>query len=269
MRLDFFKIQATGNDFILFDYKDLPLSFLNADNIQKLCDHRLGIGADGLIALEQNDQSAFVFHYYNSDGSRGEMCANGCRAAINFAFNMGWVEKNQSFTFLADDGEHYGKYFSENTIELNVRTTEEIKKIRIEKFNPPAWVEHGFYINTGVPHVVFICHPKFKDQPIEEFGKYIRGHDAFSPQGTNVNFVVQKPDGSIFVRTYERGVERETLSCGTGITASALIVNSLQKKTADKIKVFTKGGELNVIFNNTQKIISGPAKIVFSGQLRL
>ncbi len=267
MRLDFFKIQATGNDFILFDHKNLPSSFFNSENIQKLCDRRLGIGADGLIGLEKNDKLAFIFHYYNSDGSRGEMCANGCRAAINFAFKMGWVEKDISFNFLADDGEHYGQYHSENLIELDVLASGKIEKINIGQFNPPTWVESGFYTNTGVPHVVFLCSPEFKYQAIESFGKYIRGHPAFSPQGTNVNFVVNQKDGSVFVRTYERGVERETLSCGTGITASAIVVNSIQKKIADKIKVFTKGGELNVIFSHTQKLISGPAKIVFTGQL--
>lgn len=269
MQIEFYKIQATGNDFIVTDFSVVPPAIFDPENIKKICSRHFGIGADGFIAIEKVEGFAFRFHYYNLDGSRGEMCANGCRAAICFAREHGWVELKSGFKFLADDGEHCGVFNSENEIQLDLRINKEIEEINIDLYNLPSWIKDAFFLNSGVPHLVLICTSGLEGKPIETNGKFLRAHENFAPDGTNVNFMEMISDNSIFVRTFERGVERETLSCGTGATASALVASRIKKKPLDKIKVLTKGGELEVLTGNDNIHISGPAKIVFKGHIQI
>jgi diaminopimelate epimerase len=269
MQFEFYKIQATGNDFVVTDFNTVPPEIFDPENIKKICDRHFGIGADGFIALEQVEGVAFRFHYYNADGSRGELCANGCRAAISYAREQGWIEQDSNLKFLADDGEHCGKYSSQDKIQINLRVSKEAEKVNIDLYNLPTWIKAGYFLDTGVPHLVLVCDSGLKQKPIEKYGKLLRFHKDFGPEGTNVNFVELNPDASIFVRTFERGVEKETLSCGTGITASAIIANKIKKKPLDKIKVLSKGGELTVLTSNGQIHILGPAKIVFKGHIQI
>jgi len=269
MLIEFYKIQATGNDFIVTDFDKIPPSIFDPETIKRICDRHFGIGADGFIAVEKSKDFAFKFHYYNSDGSRGEMCANGCRAAINFSRDHNWIESKSEFNFLADDGEHFGFYYSEDEIQLDLLVNSNIREIDSDLYHLPSWIKRGYFINTGVPHVVLICEDLPDQEQIEKYGEFIRFHDSFAPKGTNVNFMEIFSDNSIFVRTFERGVEKETLSCGTGVTASALVAEKIKKKPLDKIKVLTKGGELYILSRNERINILGPAKIVFKGNLQI
>ncbi len=269
MWTEFYKIQATGNDFIVTDYNNIPPAIIDLDNIKKLCNRNFGIGADGFIAIEKVEGFAFRFHYYNSDGSRGEMCANGCRAAICFAYDKSWIKQNLEFKFVADDGVHCGIFYSKEKIKLNLLIIREIEKIDISVYNLPSWIKQGYFLNSGVPHLVLICKEDLIEKPIDEYGTMLRFHKNFAPKGTNVNFMLINSDNSVFVRTFERGVEKETLSCGTGISASALVAKKVKKKPWDKIKVLTKGGELDVISRNGTTHILGPAIIVFKGQIQI
>ncbi|KAA3608430.1 MAG: diaminopimelate epimerase [Calditrichaeota bacterium] len=265
--MEFYKIQATGNDFIVVDSANTQPEMFNPSAIKNMCDRHYGIGADGFIALEKVKDFAFRFLYYNADGSRGEMCANGCRAAISFAMKFGWIKVNSKFNFLADDGEHTGIFKSDNEVQLNILVIDEIKEVELDLFGLPQWISKGYFIDTGVPHLVLVCTSELKENNIEKYGRFLRHHKCFEPRGTNVNFIEILSDNNVFVRTFERGVEAETLSCGTGITASALVVSAMQKKPTDKIKVLTKGGELEVLTINGQIYINGPAEIVFKGHI--
>jgi diaminopimelate epimerase len=263
----FSKIQATGNDFIIIDYASVEKDFFSGDRIQNLCHRNFGIGADGLIALEKTEGYPFRFHYYNSDGSRGEMCANGCRAAICYAQENNWIVENVLFQFLADDGVHQAEILKDG-YAANIIVNGSYKKINPGDFKLPIWIKTGYKINTGVPHLVLFCESGLQNREIKDIGKYLRFHEQFSPDGTNVNFVEIVSHNKIFVRTYERGVESETLSCGTGITASAIIFKDLNDLT-DKVEVVTSGGDLQVSFKEGNIFIKGPSKISFKGYFML
>lgn len=265
--VNFYKIQATGNDFIVVDFNSAPDRIFDPVTIQKICHRNFGIGADGLIALEKSNPFVFRFHYYNSDGSRAEMCGNGCRAAICFAREQKWISGNESFEFVADDGVHTGQVIS-NGFKASISVKETINKISQNNFKLPGWVKEIYSINTGVPHLVLICNENLIKKEICELGKYLRFHDLFKPQGTNVNFVEMLNDSKIYIRTYERGVEGETLSCGTGLTAAALVVKS-KNNLINKVEIVTNGGDLHVAFNDDKIYINGPAELTYQGIIKV
>ncbi len=257
MTIDFYKYQATGNDFIMIDNRDGRYSFSN-DEISKLCHRKFGIGADGLILIQQHETCDFEMIYYNPDGSQS-LCGNGSRCAVKFADFLGLIDKKT--TFVAFDGEHIGEILANDWVRLKMK---DVQNVRL--------MSDGIFIDTGSPHLVkFVVN--LKNYKVYQEGKMIRNGGLFKSEGVNVNFVEALPDNEIFVRTYERGVEDETMSCGTGVTAAA--VASVQKGYTSPVRIKTMGGNLEVEFNSNNsnyysKVhLIGPAEEVFNGSFQL
>lgn len=257
MKLQFYKYQATGNDFVILDNREAKLTF-SAAQIEKICDRKFGIGADGLMLIEQDSELDFNLQYYNSDGSQS-LCGNGSRAAVMFASRLGIV--NGKTRFNAYDGVH----------DAELRDSE-IVKLKMADVSDSRQAGQDNFIYTGSPHYVRFVQD-VASYPVVDEGRKIRYSDAFKPGGTNVNFVELQDDNTIFVRTYERGVEDETLSCGTGVTAAAIA--AFQRGYTSPVKVKTRGGDLSVEFKSSQSgtltdvYLTGPAKMVFKGELEL
>jgi diaminopimelate epimerase len=257
MKVHFYKYQATGNDFVVMDNRDGKLS-LTKEQIEKICDRRFGVGADGLMLIEKHASLNFNVEYYNSDGSQS-LCGNGSRAAVHFASKLGLV--NGKSTFNAYDGAHSAELLSTGIIRLKMNDVAEVKTIG-----------NDYFLNTGSPHYIRFV-DNVHEYPVVEEGRKIRYSEAFKPGGTNVNFVEKLSDNTIYVRTYERGVEDETLSCGTGVTAAA-IATSLKGYTSP-VNIKVKGGDLLVEFKSgqsgtfTEIFLVVPAKMVFEGDLEL
>jgi diaminopimelate epimerase len=255
MKIPFHKYQATGNDFILIDNRSDVYSF-SVDQIKKLCDRKFGIGADGLILIEKHPTTDFNLNYYNSDGSQS-LCGNGSRAAVQFASTLGII--NGKTSFHAYDGAHKAELQPTGKICLHMNDVDEVKEL-----------DENIFINTGSPHLICFV-DDVQHYPVFDEGKKLRYDKKFEAQGgTNVNFVELQPNNTIFVRTYERGVENETLSCGTGVTAAALAAS--RHGYSSPITVKTLGGELSVEFEQhsgsslfSNICLIGPAKKVFEG----
>lgn len=259
MEIDFYKYHGTGNDFIIIN--NLPNKIvLNEEKIQLLCDRRFGIGADGLILLEQKKGVDFYMNYFNSDGKQGSMCGNGGRATVQFVHDF--IEIKNEYLFLAPDGQHIAKVNeSENLIHLQMKNIHQITPY-----------ENDFIINAGSPHYLkFVKNLITFD--VHENGKKIRNLPAFKKEGINVNFI-EEIDNYLYVSTFERGVENETLSCGTGVTASAILYkkNVLGK---NHVLIKTKGGDLQVAFTNMGNNVFediwliGNACYVFKGNITI
>ena len=260
MKFHFFKYQATGNDFILIDNRSGKLSFTK-EQIEQVCHRKFGVGADGLILIEKDPKADFNVNYFNSDGSQS-LCGNGSRAAVHFASGLGIV--NGKALFSAYDGLHDAELLKSGIIRLKMNDVSAIKRLGDD-----------FLINTGSPHYIrFVSN--LKDFPVFDEGRAIRYSDTYKEKGVNVNFVELLPGNVIFVRTYERGVENETLSCGTGVTAAALA--AYFNGYSSPVIVKAPGGELSVEFTPeeagqtdtfTDIFLIGPAKMVFEGDLEL
>ncbi len=257
MHLSFQKYQATGNDFVIVDNREGKYLF-SADEIKKICDRKFGVGADGIMLIEKHPSLDFNLIYFNADGSPS-LCGNGSRVAVKVASALGMV--NGKAKFNAYDGLHEAEILSNGDVRLKMNDVKEIKNSG-----------EGLFVNTGSPHFIKWV-SDVKNFPVFDEGKKIRYSNDFKPAGVNVNFVEQLEDNSIFVRTYERGVENETLSCGTGVTAAALASVSLQNVSPVTVK--TLGGELSVEFRASHDgsfneiFLIGPAKMVFQGVLEL
>jgi diaminopimelate epimerase len=260
MKLHFTKYQATGNDFVLLDNRSGSIR-LSVDDVQHICDRKYGIGADGLIMIEKHPSLDFNLVYYNSDGTQS-LCGNGTRAAVKMASSLGIVNGKASFN--AYDGAHQAEIFDDGIV-----------KVRMNDVTTLLAMGDDYFINTGSPHFIrFVS--DLKNFPVFEEGKKIRYSDGYKPNGTNANFVELLGDNRIYVRTYERGVENETLSCGTGATAAALAVHF--KGYSSPVAIKTQGGDLSVQFTvrpSGQSVtfqdifLIGPAKMVFEGDLEL
>ena len=261
MRAHFYKYQGTGNDFVILDNRKGEYSNLTTTQINFLCDRRFGIGADGLMLLNQKPPFDFEMKYYNSDGRESSMCGNGGRCLVKFAYHMG-IHRN-SYLFSAIDGDHEAEIDLDGTVSLRMRDVFEVKPVN----------GGDFVLNTGSPHYVKIMTGVDKLDVFTK-GRQIRNSEPFAKEGINVNFVEHKDEDEIYVRTYERGVENETLSCGTGVTAAALACYHNETGFNDVV-VITKGGKLNVEYDrvndNFYKNIwlSGPAEKVFEGDIEL
>lgn len=264
LKIHFSKYQATGNDFVLIDNLSDRYSF-SSDQIKRICDRRFGVGADGLMLIEKHPSAHFNLQYFNSDGSQS-LCGNGSRAAVKMAASLGLV--NGTARFEAYDGLHDAEIDANGIVRLRMNDVTDIRQF-----------EADFFINTGSPHYVRFV-KSLENYPVVEKGREIRYRSDFSPGGTNVNFVELGPDKSIFVRTYERGVEDETLSCGTGVTAAAIAASF--HNLLPPVPVKTRGGDLQVEFKAGQSglpagqagtfhdiYLIGPAKLVFEGDLDL
>lgn len=254
--MEFYKYQGTGNDFVMIDNRDLDFP-KNKNIIAKLCDRRFGIGADGLILLENDDKHDFKMVYFNSDGGESTMCGNGGRCLVAFAFFLDIFESRCSF--MAIDGVHEAKIHN-GIVKLKMIDVNEIKNDG-----------EDFVLNTGSPHYVQYVED-IANLDVFKHGYAIRNSDTYKQEGINVNFIEAIGQEEIFVRTFERGVEDETYSCGTGVTASALTF--LEKNNLNSIKVKTLGGDLKVYAEKNgdhfeQIWLEGPAKQVFKGKVDL
>ena len=257
----FYKFHGTGNDFIIIDGFDKNPS-ITTTKIKEACDRNKGIGADGLIIIKPSEDHDFEMVYYNSDGSRATMCGNGARCAVAL-FKLLEQSTNEKITFLAGDGDHIA------TIASSEDTLWEVE-VTLKDAAYPKKFDDLYYINTGTQHVVKFV-DNISDIAILSEGSLIRHDNRFQPEGVNVNWVSILP-GILTVRTYEKGVENETLSCGTGVTASALVAGMISNEKHWKID--TLGGRLEVSFNLFDDCfknikLKGPAKLVFTGETRL
>ncbi|MCB0735249.1 MAG: diaminopimelate epimerase [Flavobacteriales bacterium] len=258
MEVHFSKYHGTGNDFILIDGVGQDLTPIKLD-IPALCDRHFGIGADGLIVIQQHPELDFHMIYYNSDGSQS-FCGNGSRCAVAFARTLGMVPEDGETMFLSTDGVHHAQFLENGEIRLSMADVDAVERR-----------ENHYILQTGSPHYIIEVDDPSAVDIIPEAHK-IRYSDAFRERGINVNFVHFDPDG-VRMRTYERGVEDETLSCGTGVTASALAWHVVMKETdgAFNIPVSAPGGNLRVQFDYLHStgysniFLQGPALRVFDG----
>jgi len=256
--IEFYKYQGTGNDFVMVDNRSQNLDRKDKTIAQKLCDRKFGIGSDGLILIENHDSYDFEMVFFNPDGSQS-MCGNGSRCAVKFAHYLGIIQNET--TFLSTDGVHEAS-IEDDIVRLSMQD--------VEQSEINTFPEH-FTINTGSPHYVIFA-SNIKDKDVKEEGAIIRYSEEFATQGINVNFVEKQSDDKISVRTYERGVENETLSCGTGVTACAIA--HVLHGGVSPVQIQTLGGQLSVQFeleNGKAKNIwlIGPAKNVFKGEIEL
>lgn len=258
MTIAFNKYQGAGNDFIIIDNRNGLFNPSDSQLINKLCDRRFGIGADGLILVSGHDRCDYEMKYFNSDGKIGSMCGNGGRCTAHFALKSDIAGNKQKF--MAFDGIH----------EAVVRN----ETVRLQMGNVSGYklIDDNYFINTGSPHYIVFTDDADKINVNEE-GKRLRWSDKFPPGGTNVNFV-QVIDKGLYIRTFERGVEDETLACGTGVTASAIAAVLKGHFDTPSVNVRTKGGFLKVEFTVkdieiTDVWLTGPATFVFEGNIRI
>ena len=260
MKLHFYKYEGTGNDFIMIDNRLQIFPNTAVDLVKKLCDRRFGIGADGLILLENDQKTDFKMIYFNSDGNESSMCGNGGRCLVAFAKKMGIID-NQA-TFMAIDGLHNASISENELIQLQMK---DVTKINLGN--------DYVFLDTGSPHHVTIVEA-ISEINVKETGAAIRYSDLYGSEGSNVNFVQKISDTHFAIRTYERGVEDETLSCGTGATATAIAMNFLNKSTSEIIQIDVVGGQLEVNFkvkddSYTNVFLKGPATFVFEGNIEI
>ena len=260
MQLTFYKYQGTGNDFVMIDNRTDFFPKENTQLIEKLCDRRFGIGADGLILLENHADYDFKMVYYNSDGNESSMCGNGGRCLVAFAKQLNVISEKAEFE--AVDGYHFATIDEENIVSLQMKDVDIIKS------------ESNYtFLNTGSPHHVQMV-DDLKTLDVKFEGAKIRYSDLYGKEGSNVNFVHQLENDIFAVRTYERGVEDETLSCGTGVTAVAIAMHQTGKAKTNQIDLNVEGGKLKVQFeenngNYTNVFLIGPATFVFEGKIDL
>ena len=272
-------MSGTGNDFIFIDEADNPGLKLESEVVRKLCDRKNGIGADGVIEIHKSAKYDFGMKYYNADGSTGSLCANGARCAIFYAFKTDRLI-NSTAKFLSNNVEYSGEILSNGDVKFNLNSP---KKIKYNfKLKAADQLINSHFADTGSPHVVINIAEKennfdflssLENLPVESLGREIRYLPEFAPGGTNVNFI-KINDDAISIRSYERGVEAETLSCGTGSVAAA-IIGYVTDGLRPPIKIITKGNEkLFVNFDvENQKVknisLTGSASIVFTGKIEI
>lgn len=261
MMSSFYKYQGTGNDFIILDNRKGIFNAITKAQVEQLCNRKFGIGADGLMLMNTKEGFDFEMIYYNADGNTSTMCGNGGRCMVRFAFDMGIHE--YTYKFMAVDGLHEGEIdINNNIVKLKMKPV-----YSVELHNSHA------ILDTGSPHFVKFVNDVL-DVDVVESGRMIRESKAYAKEGINVNFVETIENDTIFVRTYERGVEDETLSCGTGVTASALIA-AHNNRGFNRVEVKTPGGNLSVEFDKTgdssyENIwLCGPATFVFKGEIEM
>ena len=265
MNIRFFKYQGAGNDFILADNRDKGINHHQPALIQQVCHRRFGIGADGVMFLQEKEGYDFEMVYYNSDGQPSSMCGNGGRCIVAFANFLGLIKSETNF--LAVDGPHYAT-ISEKGDWVS------LQMIDVEAIEEDDITETGgaFVLDTGSPHYVS-CVTGLNQKDVFTDGRAIRNSEKYAGKGINVNFVEEFGDDRYYVRTYERGVEDETYACGTGVTAVALAM-AKKKDLSGQINtaISVKGGELNVRFDFdgtrfSNIFLEGPATYVFSGEI--
>ncbi len=280
---NFTKMSGAGNDFVVFDSKMNPELELSPDFIARICKRHTGIGADGVILISDSDEFPFEMTYYNADGSTGSLCANGARCSLKYANVSGRIGNDKIF-FRSNGNIYSGKVFDDGKVEFFLNHPKKMKqnfKIAVRNQLIPA-----SFADTGSPHIIIRIKDVLKnpgdessfyddinDFPVAELGREIRYHKDFAPAGVNVNFIKQE-EGYIKIRSYERGVEDETLACGTGSVAAALIT-FVKEGTYPPMKLLPKSGdELTVDFRimdmKVQDLsLTGPAEVIFEGELSI
>lgn len=259
MTINFFKYQGTGNDFVIIDNRHGRFSKNNTKLVNFLCDRKFGIGADGLMLLENPEVEGddFKMVYYNADGNQSSMCGNGGRCLVAFARHLGIIDKEANF--MAIDGPHKARIENEE-VSLQMQEVRDIKR-----------AGNALFLDTGSPHHVIFT-KNVDELDVKREGAAIRYSPEYKEGGTNVNFVEQISETEYKVRTYERGVEDETLSCGTGVTAVAIAANASRRAPGESISLKTPGGELSVSFKKNgsgynEVWLTGPATLVFKGEI--
>lgn len=258
LNLQFYKYQGTGNDFVMVNNLTNEFS-LTQSQIAFICNRRFGVGADGLMFLQKTAEDYYEMVYYNSDGNMSSMCGNGGRCFVQFLFDLGMIDNKVEF--VAIDGWHDGEIIGD---EVRLKMSDVID-IKIEN-------EYAF-LDTGSPHYVTFCE-NIAGLDVKQKGAEIRYSNQYNEKGTNVNFVETSSIDPVKMRTYERGVEDETLSCGTGVTAVAIAMHKMNKVQSNKVEIQTEGGQLKVEFKPTELgysdiYLSGPAKRVFTGYIEV
>jgi len=255
MKIQFYKYQGTGNDFIIIDNRTETFPKNNQALISKMCDRRFGIGADGLLLLEKHSEVDFTMLYFNADGNLGSMCGNGGRCMVHFAKFLNIIKEKTVFE--AIDGLHKAT-INNGVVSLKMSDVSKVA-VSLDKV----------FLDTGSPHHVQLV-AGLNTFDVEKEGAAIR-FGTYGKEGANINFVEEIANHTFAVRTYERGVEAETLSCGTGVTAVAIALYETDKTTSNTITLNTKGGILEVTFNKTKEgcysdvYLKGPTEQLFEG----
>jgi diaminopimelate epimerase len=260
MQIEFYKYQGTGNDFVMIDNRLETFPKEDTKLIAHLCNRRFGIGGDGFILLENDFESDFKMVYYNSDGSQSTMCGNGGRCLVAFAKKLKVIENKT--TFNAVDGLHHATINDDGIVSLQMIDVSKIKK------------ESNYtFLDTGSPHHIQLV-DDLENFNVKEQGAAIRYSELYGEKGSNINFVKKINATTFSLRTYERGVEDETLACGTGATAVAIAMNAIGKTDATSIDLNVEGGKLVVSFDKkdnqyTNVFLKGPAEFVFEGTIEV
>lgn len=260
MQVEFYKYQGTGNDFVMIDNRSAFFPTKDTKLIEQMCDRRFGIGADGLILLENDAETDFRMVYYNADGNQSSMCGNGGRCLVAFAKKLHVIENET--TFIATDGLHHATIAPDSIVSLQMIDVDTVNKFE----------DHTF-LNTGSPHHVQLV-DDLEHYNVKENGAAIRYGDLYGKAGSNINFVKKIDDKTFSLRTYERGVEDETLACGTGATAVAIAMNAIGETNETDINLNVEGGKLVVSFEKmgehfTNVFLKGPAEFVFKGTIEI
>lgn len=269
-------MSGAGNDFVVLDQKQNPKLPIDEYFVQKICDRRNGIGADGLITIGDSEDYNFIMNYYNADGSTGSLCANGARCAMRFAKDSGRIVDNKAI-FISNGERYSGEVNSDAEITFYLNSPGKINYDN--KVIAGGKSINAHFADTGSPHIVIDLEENqgmfnsLAEVPVEKLGREIRYSEDFAPDGTNVNFINVKY-GKLYIRTYERGVEAETLACGTGSVAAALICYVKHKLTLP-IEIIPKSNEkllVNFDIENSKVLnlsLTGPAKIIFTGEMKI
>ncbi len=262
MIVQFSKYHGAGNDFVMIDGRNQDISLFEHNLIKNMCDRRFGIGGDGLIILRESALLDFRMQYFNADGYESSMCGNGGRCIAAFACDLGIIRMETRFEGI--DGDHEATLMPNGEIRLKLKDVDGVR-----------WIEDGYLVDTGSPHFIKYV-SQLEDLNVDKEGREIRNQARFGSKGVNVNFVqTTRGSNKISVRTYERGVEAETYSCGTGVTAAAICSYFHFKSDIFSYHVHTLGGNLNVSFKAqhhthfTDVFLTGPAVRVYEGSIEI
>lgn len=265
MTIKFLKMSGAGNDFIMVDNREGQYtSALTGQRIARLCRRGLSVGADGLIELRTDESNSFAMKYYNSDGGPAEMCGNGARCICRFAVELGVVQMGEEFSFISDAGIHRGLVTNES--EARIWMTKPVLHFLGKTISLEDDIDVSF-ADTGVPHAV-VFSEDVEDGSFEKYASGLRSHSEFGFEGTNVNWVKLNADNSLLMRTFERGVEGETLACGTGAVASALIASERFDEVSFPVSITVRSGlELVVGKDSFGWWLQGQARIIYRAEL--
>jgi diaminopimelate epimerase len=264
-KVPFTKMHGAGNDFIVIDNRNEYITGQDQKLIQRLCRRNFGIGADGLMLIQFKEPDQFHISHFNADGHPAEMCGNGARCAVWFMSLLNPEKKR--FQFEIFNKFYLAEVVSPNRIRIFWKSIPEvIEDKQLEQYLPKDFIKYSI-VDSGVPHLVLLSDLPVDTIAVEKWGRYFRYHKYFVPKGINVNFI-QIDKGNVNIRTFERGVEGETLACGTGAIASAL-AGQYWKKIGLPVDIMAKGGKLRVGMEQDQLWLEGPVQKVFSGSFDL